>query len=373
MTKIRSRKLPRVNGTHRPSRPVVVGTGFVPLDVVIKSDDADRARTWAGGTCGNVMAILSYLGWRAYPFARLGDDAAADRIISDLENVGVETQFIKRDPQGRSPIVTERIGRTAGGLPRSRFIWTCPQCEAWFPGFQPVLARDMESVAPLMPDPAVFFFDRVSRGALDLATAATKRGALVMFEPSGVGDERLFREAVALAHVLKYSRDRLTGLAATKGRSAPLLEVETLGAEGLRYRRRRGSAAGSWRQLRAFNVTGVRDTVGAGDWCSAGLLQTLGREGATGLRKASEADVDLALRNGQALAAVACLFEGARGGMYVMDKHQFQAAIKTVLAGGSPITLAEQRVPPEKGVWRTVCRVCSAGNRRLGASDRVAT
>ena len=46
-------------------RPVVVGTGLVALDVVINSDVHRPPRLWAGGTCGNVLTILSYLGWHA--------------------------------------------------------------------------------------------------------------------------------------------------------------------------------------------------------------------------------------------------------------------------------------------------------------------
>lgn len=46
-----------------------------------------------------------------------------------------------------------------------------------------------------LPAAEVFFFDRVSRGALQLAKASSERGAVVVFEPSGVGDPNLFREA----------------------------------------------------------------------------------------------------------------------------------------------------------------------------------
>ena len=47
--------------------PVVVGTGLVALDIVINSDVHRPPQLWAGGTCGNVLTILSYLGWHAYP------------------------------------------------------------------------------------------------------------------------------------------------------------------------------------------------------------------------------------------------------------------------------------------------------------------
>jgi len=285
-------------------------------------------------------------------------DAGAERVIADLTELGVDVRFIRKDPARRTPIVIERIRTLASGLPRSRFVWTCPWCGAWLPGYQAVLVKDMEAVVASMPDPAVFFFDRVSRGALDLATASAARGALVVFEPSSVGDERLFRKALGLSHVLKYSHERLSGIGERLGEGAPLLEVETLGAEGLRYRLRGPLGRRDWRLLDAYGVTDVKDTVGAGDWCTAGLIHVLGAEGAARLMRADTAAVEAALRLGQALAALTCAYEGARGGMYAMDKRQFRAAIKTILAGGSPSARAELPDTGLKKLWKAVCPAC---------------
>lgn len=361
----------RLNGTgpwdglkRHPKSAVVVGTGFLALDIVITEGRDQSPQTWAGGTCGNVLAILAYLGWQAYPVSSLGVDVGAERIIEDLTEFGVDARFIRKDPGRRTPIVIERIRRLADGVPRSRFVWTCPGCGAWLPSYQPVLVKDMELVVARMPDPAVLFLDRLSRGALNLAGAAAKRGALIVFEPSGVRDERLFREAMALSHVLKYSHVRLSGIVERLSEGVPLLEIETLGAEGLRYRFRGGSASHGWRLMDAYDVGEVRDTVGAGDWCTAGVVHMLGVQGAVGLMKADEAEVESALRLGQSLAALTCAYEGARGGMYAMDKRQFLAAIKRILGGGSPISRAEW---PEVGlqeVWKAVCPVCSPEQRR---------
>lgn len=40
-----------------------------------------------------------------------------------------------------------------------------------------------------------------------------------------------------------------------------------------------------------------------------------------------------ALRFGQALAAWNCGFEGARGGMYNVDKKQFESGVRQIMAG----------------------------------------
>src|SRR5262249_50866662 len=142
-----------------------------------------------------------------------------------------------------------------------------------------------------LPAARVFFFDRVSRGALLLARACAERGAVVVFEPSGVGDPELFREAWGLAHVVKYSHERLRDIAdldlTRAQRKGILLEIETLGADGLRYRSRLPRArTKGWEILGAFAV-GVLDAAGSGDWCTAGVLDKLARGGLSGLNKAA--------------------------------------------------------------------------------------
>ncbi len=357
------------DGLHPPPKgAVVVGTGFLALDIVVTEGLEQNSPTWAGGTFGNVLAILAYLGWRAYPVSRLGMDAGAERIIEDLTELGVDVRFIRKDKGRRTPIVIEQIRKIAGGVPRSRFVWTCPGCGAWLPGYQPALAKDMEDVVASIPDPAVFFFDRVSRGALDLASAAAKRGALIVFEPSSVRDERLFREALALSHVLKYSHERLSGIVERLGNEVPVLEIETLGAEGLRYRFRGRSRSHGWRLMEAYSVEAVKDTVGAGDWCTAGLIHALGTHGAFGLTDARATEVESALRLGQALAALTCSYEGARGSMYAMDKKQFRAAIRRILEGANPSCRTEQLDSSLKELWKAVCPACGPEPRAAASA-----
>ena len=85
------------------------------------------------------------------------------------------------------------------------------------------------------PAPKTFYFDRVSPAALKFAQWAKDHGALIMFEPSSIGDERQFRKAVDVCHILKYSHDRL-GLRDLAEAYSPRVIVETLAEEGLRVR-----------------------------------------------------------------------------------------------------------------------------------------
>jgi hypothetical protein len=61
--------------------PTCIGVGFVVADIVEGSVEQFVA---AGGSCGNVMAILAWFGWNAAPMSRLGPDWAAKVVRKDL-------------------------------------------------------------------------------------------------------------------------------------------------------------------------------------------------------------------------------------------------------------------------------------------------
>jgi sugar/nucleoside kinase (ribokinase family) len=343
--------MPREDATTAPrlTTPTAVGTGLVTLDVIFNEDTQQAPRCFAGGTCGNVLTILSYLGWHSAPLSRLSPGAAAESVLADLRKWEVSTEFVSVEDDGSTPIIIQRIARTATGAPYHSFSWRCPGCGAHLPGYKPLLAGVAKELAGRLPASQVFFFDRVSRAALHLAKACSDAGAVVVFEPSGVGDPNLFREAWRLAHIVKYSHERLRDIADLElkrsERESVLLEVETLGADGLRYRSRLPRArTNRWRQLHAFKPQTFKDAAGSGDWCTAGLLNRLAPHGLVGFRATGGEKLLDALRYGQALASWNCGFEGARGGMYQLDKPTFERQVEKILKGGerAPVATKEE-------------------------------
>ena len=168
-----------VRGLNPESQqPTAFGMGLLALDVVMTSRAQRYPRWFAGGTCGNVLAALSYLGWRTAPISRLGPDAAADRIIEDLQRWNVSTGLISRPADGSTPVIIHRIGTTKNGEPYHSFSWRCPACGSHLPGYKPVLASVAHQLAEQCDRTDVFFFDRVSRGVLLLAEHYKSRGAI---------------------------------------------------------------------------------------------------------------------------------------------------------------------------------------------------
>ena len=316
------------------ARPKVFGTGLIALDLVVGPDPEAPVRSWAGGTCGNVLSILAYLGWDAYPIARMNDDVASDRVRADMRRWGVHMDWANCAPTAHTPIIVQEIRRRRDGRTDHRFSLSCPRCGTWLPPFKAITVDAVERIKPALADASVFFLDRLSRATLTLAAEASAQGALVIFEPSSKSTDKLMAEAIALAHVVKYADRRLSAVRGVMGSgSAALLEVQTLGEQGLRYRHRLGRGVSGWMHLKAIPAPQLADTCGAGDWCTAGLTAQAAVEGQEGFRRAGARGVRAALRYGQVLAAWNCGFEGARGGMYAVSEAAFTSQITGMLNG----------------------------------------
>ena len=252
--------------------PAVYGTGLVALDVILRSKNGNPS-VLTGGTCANVLGILAYLGWRSHPICRIGDDTAAKLVLADLRSLGMWLDLASVCPSARTPIVVEYLTQDENGNGKHRFSLRCPACNSWYPTYQPIPQRSLDRVLPQLKRPSLFFFDRPSRTALAMAKAAADLGAVIAFEPAGAGDASLFSAALDLAHIVKYSHDRLGDTPMPFKTRSPFLVIETRGAEGLRYRSNLSGASGrTWRCLKAFHIARVIDAAGCGDWLSATFL-----------------------------------------------------------------------------------------------------
>jgi fructokinase len=153
----------------------------------------------------------------------------------------------------------------------------------------------------------VFYADRVSDAICDAMEAAAEGGAIVHFEPSGISDPDQFRRAISIAHIFKYSVDRLDpGVADTLRPEA--FSIVTAGRSGLEVRH-----GGKVHRCEALDVETVRDTCGSGDMVTLGLLDAIIHRSVRGAAYLTLSTVLAGVRSGQRLAAANCAFIGARG------------------------------------------------------------
>lgn len=309
-----------------------VGTGFIVLDVIRNSAGASLTeKRFAGGSCGNVLTILAYFGWVANAVGRIGDDHAGRELLADLGKWGVKTDLLQAEVGRGTPIIVQENYLDARGRPRHRFSRECPVCGALLPSYRPLLTSKAARIAEKLPHHSTFYFDRVAPGVLKLAQVSRANGALVVFEPSGIRDERLFSECLKTAHIVKYADDRIEGVHDLVANAKVPIEIETLGAKGLRLRVRANGRVGLWKDLPAFSVPELCDAAGSGDWLTAGLINNLMTRGMSieSVVKDPSAVV-YATQFGQALASLNCRFEGARGLMYALEAqraHDFALSI----------------------------------------------
>ena len=340
------------------SMATVAGAGFIALDILLPSAEDRQLRRRAGGTCGNVLAILSFLGHTAVPIARLGTDEAADCLISDLMSAGVDCQHVQRDPSGRTPRVVEFLPEQRGTA--HRFSFTCPKCRRRFPKrSEPIYEQGNDSIYRV--NPRLFFFDRSGPTTTKLAMKAREQGALVMFEPDSLGTNTNFTEALQLSDIVKYSGRRTRQsiepwLASVD--SKPSLVIETLGSDGLRYMTRGRVSKLYWQHQEPFLVESPVDQAGAGDWCSAGLISRLLATSSSDRWR--ERTVERALVFGQSLAAASILFEGPRGYLEKSSRRSvLRASLSTIRRGRLPDWIAQDTdIPGDSSGFETLDGAC---------------
>lgn len=352
---------------HEAHQHSCVGTGFIVLDVIRYAVGPTASeRRFAGGSCGNVLTILAYFGWNANAVGRIGDDHVGHELVDDLAKWRVNTKLLQMEAGRGTPIIVQENYLDARGRPRHRFSRACPVCGATLPAYRPLLIGEAATIAAKLPTHSVFYFDRVAPGTLELAQKSRERGALVVFEPSGIKDERLFTECLKASHIVKYANDRIEGIHEIVAKAKVPVEIVTLGAKGLRLRARADGRTGSWKELPAFSAPELRDAAGAGDWTTAGIIHGLMAKRASADQAIADVEaVVVATQQGQALAAMNCGFEGARGLMYVADPKRvldFAAAIARGTKVPSSVDLQSKK--RTNGQTDKACLTCS-GARAL--------
>lgn len=288
------------------------GSGFVTLDA-LNNGVGDAFPISTGGSFGNVMLILAFLGWDTSPITRLGNDWAGQQILEEFQSQSINTVGVQIDPSISTPVLIQQ--QQLGKSRDHRFIHRCPSCNAFFPGYTPVKVTAMESFKEVLQDLDVYYFDRPSPGSIRGAQIAKAAGSLVFFEPSSFGNETQLLKAIRASDIVKFSSDRSKDTSA-ESLCHDVVCIETHGALGLRFRLPQNTGDHEWIWSSSLGNKDLIDTSGAGDWTTAGMIHSL--ISLVGKRIQINREIfEASLRYGQALAALNCRFAGARG----LTKH----------------------------------------------------
>lgn len=331
--------------------PSVLCAGYMPLDII---DDGTAPRRRAGGTAGNVAAILAFLGWDAALAGRVGDDQAGDELLADLMRAGVDCRLVDRE---RGALTTRLVHHIDGG--EHCYLYTCPHCGQKLPRSRPLTLERLEAVLAAQERPDVYFFDRVNSATIALAERYAEAGTLVVYEPSTPASAGFLQRAIAAAAIVKGSVEHGPGLVASYEGGAPdQLRIITEGSAGARFR----LGNGEWQRVGVFEVP-VVDASGAGDWTTAGMLHAL-----AGIPAPTERDVRDAIKFGHSFAALNCAVPGARGLMEERSRASVLGMATRIRHGDRRLPIAGP--PPNPSAIAGTCAWCLlAVTERVLAGD----
>ena len=340
---------------HNMSKEYVcVGTGLVALDIIYNKKSDMQPSFLVGGSCGNVLTILSYMGWDSFPFARLGKDTEGERIIEDMKKWSVKTRFIEKEDMTHSPRIIERVFE--GERPRHRFYFKCEHGN-WLPQRKAFLLKSFQRVQNKIPKASVFYFDRATPSAYEIALHLKKQNAVIVFEPPKfLQDDKTFLKCLKISDIVKHCYNQARNIEEFDI-SIPL-EIQTKGEEGLQYKAEFLKQK-SWKEMRAIPTDNLVDAAGSGDWLTAGLIHTLRNH--KSLKRVTEEKLEDALNFGQVLASLNCSYHGARGMMYHISKEELlRIAAKRLKSKEKQIELPTRQTKKLKLSTKlsSECKVC---------------
>lgn len=302
------------------NKPNCIGSGLITLDILIKDLNFRSFKYYVGGSCGNVLMILSHLGWNVFPIARLNSNKHSVRLLEDLKNNNVKLDFITVDQFGSTPIIIQRNIIDKFGNPKHKFEFKDPKTGKYLPSFKSITKKMATDVIDKTIVPEVFYFDRLTPGIKDLVKFYKSKGTLIVFEPSSIKPKE-FISISSYIDILKYSDQRISNYKELFQTSSIPLEIETKGANGLHFRF--NVIENKWHFLPSFKIPYIVDASGAGDWSTAGMLFFLYMKYKNELHKINKTQIEDILIFAQKLGALNCLYEGSRGMMKYSKEEIF--------------------------------------------------
>lgn len=302
-------------------KKTVMGAGVFNLDTIVVREypEGPEGRRFiektvleeVGGTCGNVMTMLPYLGIQTYPVAILDDSEQGFQITKDLQRYGADTRFVRNEEGGGTTLMRCTHKTAPGGTHTMSVRATSPG--SMFPRRRQLGARNGEAEAfarqlEFIPD--VFFFDDPAAGNMILAENLRRNGCTVYFEPEGMDISKpgSFLRRVGVSDIIKFSDQRISNVSFTDSFRDKLF-IQTLGKDGLRFRLK----GGEWKTVGPVTNDNVVDWEGAGDWTTSAFIAGFLRRNLSSVSELNEDIVKEILMEAQQTASRSISYMGSKG------------------------------------------------------------
>ena len=262
-----------------------------------------------GGTCGNVMCMLSRLGWTALPQVKLINTTEGQQIAHSLASYGCDISYVSLTEKGGFSGMTCTHRRSNKTGEHELGLRSFGPDGSQFRKITELRARDEVPAFfnALTETPDVYFFDHNEAGPRKIAEELSKRGSLVYYECENSKDWKKFIKSIEVADVVKFSYDNVSDVSFTDEYNDKLF-IQTQGSKGLKFKLRDGE----WIHVNPIQVEHVVDWEGCGDTITAVFLYELGKLGLPKVSELTEEQVSSALTEATKKAALCTQFYGSK-------------------------------------------------------------
>lgn len=361
-----------------------VGAGNICIDAVFRRDfpngfgdkngvtDTSVSQE-VGGSMGNIVCNLAYLGWKTYPIAKLGPSRVALQILDDFRRYGVDTRLCTTDETGETYIYKAHHYFDADGKPEMKngYIkihsgrYSTDGIYSRFSGYKPIGVRnnDVQYVMEHIDfTPTVYFFDSPHAGHREVAQRLKERGTLLYFEPTNPNAPMLSK-CMEMSDIIKVSRDNFPNLEQMLPDLSHKLVVQTMDSEGARF----NLCGKGWLTVPPSKNDHVIDHEGAGDMTTSAFLNTLGLFDALSIDKMTTEKVQRALSRAMEYGSCCCSYLGAHSMWYDDPNcHVKPSTCNDLLKLDPPAAPAEKDSKPKEKKVRIKTSV-GTHSRLLGA------
>jgi len=291
----------------------VLGTGLVCLDIIYYKDNQQVSN---GGTCANVLSVLSQIGWESWVLKPKYDDPWDGFIESNLNTLGVNIinyKFVKRE----CPRVIEELNDE-----NHFFNTVCPMCNKKILNLPRFGIKNFNEINGDFGKIDVFYHDRVSDGIREIVKTMHQQNKLVFYEPNTARNPNLLIKDSLNAEIVKFSLKNVSIKIADEIRTRAIygntkVIIITDGENGLLFSYlTSGNRMSSWQKVDAFRSVKIIDAAGAGDWLSAGFIDRLTASWDLSKGYLDENLLVASITNGIEYAKLSCKTIGAQGVFY---------------------------------------------------------
>lgn len=244
----------------------IMGCGFSCIDIISKDN---KLILDVGGTCANVLSVLSFLDWDSVLWL---PDYEDDRLNTWLNKMDIQCiNFTKTKKQ--TPKIIQVYDYEKG---KHHFFTRCPRCGNKI--FENILPNERQIMFEPEIAADVFFCDRISNGIMELADRTKVNGGITMYEPNGL---RFYNQYISICRnfdIIKFSDERIPDKWQEQLKTDLLwaqtkLVIVTLGERGLKFIfRTEDGTFSEWIYMESYHIDGKQDSSGAGDWLTATFL-----------------------------------------------------------------------------------------------------